>query len=133
MERGVYARGKECMGPTGAAAITGRTTAVRMLASVVSPKYLYIRGNGFWAEARREVLPHGHQSISRSGSVGASNDASAQKTCRPPGCAEIGLGLRCSVGRVSLGIHSLLRASPQANFSATNVYLFERHHTNRHP
>src|SRR2546426_1182431 len=22
--------------------------------SVVSPKYLYIRGNGFWAEARRE-------------------------------------------------------------------------------
>src|SRR5204862_2193802 len=23
----------------------------------------------FWAEARREVLPHGHQSISRSGSV----------------------------------------------------------------
>ena len=39
----------------------------------------------------------------------------------PPGCAEIGLGLRCSVGRVSLGIHSLPRASPQANLSATNV------------
>src|SRR6266702_7782470 len=34
---------------------------------------------------------------------GASNNASAQKTGRPPGCAEIGLGLRCSVGRVSLG------------------------------
>src|ERR1044071_9832297 len=30
---------------------------------------------------------------------GASNNASAQKTCRPPGCAQIGLGHRCSAGR----------------------------------
>ena len=41
----------------------------------------------------------------------------------------MGLGLRCSVGRVSLRIHSLPRASPQANLSATNVSLFRRHHT----
>src|SRR5205814_10033934 len=55
-----------------------------------------------------------------------------QKTCRPSGCAEMGLGLRCSVGRVSLRIHSLPRASPQANLSATNVSLFRRHHTSRY-
>src|SRR5438445_5010610 len=42
---------------------------------------------------------------------------------------KLALGLRCSVGRVSLGIHSLPRASPQANLSATNVWLFRRHHT----
>src|SRR5207247_11137980 len=41
----------------------------------------------------------------------------------------MGLGLRCSVGRVSLRIHSLPRASPQAHLSATNVELFRRHHT----
>jgi len=54
-------------------------------------------------------------SISRSGSVRSEQQrASAQKTWRHSGRAEIGLGLRCSVGRVSLRIHSLPRASPQA-------------------
>src|SRR2546428_2558150 len=83
-----------------------------------------MRGYGLWAEARRERRAYPEVDL-----WGASTDASAQKTCRPPGCAEIGLGLRCSVGRVSLGIHSLPRASPQANLSATNVKLFRRHHT----
>src|SRR5438876_12352750 len=42
-----------------------------------------MRGNGFWAEARREVLPHGHQSISRSGSVRSEQQHLRPKD-RPP-------------------------------------------------
>jgi len=66
-------------------------------------------------------------SISRSGSVRASNNASAQKTCRPPGCAEIAwasLLSRSSIAADTL----LLRASPQAN-SAQRIIAISRHHT----
>ena len=82
-------------------------------------KYAHVRGNGFWAEARRERRTYPEVDLQ-----GASNDASVQKTCRPEGCSEFGLWLRCSVSRVSLRIHSFPRASPQAKFGATNVCVF---------
>src|SRR5206468_5461464 len=67
----------------------------------------------FWLVARREVLPHGHRSIAPALCDPTSNEATSQKRRNPSGRGRFALGLRCSVGRVSPGIHSLPRASPQ--------------------
>ena len=82
-------------------------------------KYAHVRGNGFWAEARRERRAYPEVDLE-----GASNDASVQKTCRPEGCSEFGLWLRCSVGRVSLRIHSLPRASHLARWCAAKIGIY---------
>src|SRR5437763_5446049 len=54
-------------------------------------KYDDVRGKGFFAQTRRE-----RRSIPAAGCDGASNEVWAKKTCRPPGCAQFGLWLRCS-------------------------------------
>ncbi len=62
---------------------------------------------------------------------GASNEVWPKKNGRPEGCAEFGLGRRCSVGRVSQGIHSRPRALPQAKLGATHVTVFMKQTTKR--
>ena len=57
------------------------------------------------------MLPHGHQSIAAALCDPRSNEATSQKRRNPSGRGRFALGLRCSVGRVSL--HSLPRASLQ--------------------
>src|SRR6266545_5297435 len=81
----------------------------------------------FWLVARREVLPHGHRSIAAALCDPTSNNATSQKRCSPPGKGRFGLRLRCSLGRVSLRIHSCAsaeapRASPQAKPALCKLY-----------
>ncbi|MCI0537502.1 MAG: hypothetical protein L0Z50_19990, partial [Verrucomicrobiales bacterium] len=51
-----------------------------------------------------------------------SNEAPSQKRCNPPGKGWFGLRLRGSLGRGSLRIHFLARASPQAKPALCKLY-----------
>src|SRR6185436_283013 len=71
----------------------------------------------FWLVARREE-----------GSIAAelcdpmSNEAKSQKRRNTSGKGRFGLRLRCSLGRGSLRIHSLARASPQGKPALCKLY-----------
>ena len=58
-----------------------------------------------------------------------SNEAWSEKDCRPLGCAQFGLWLRCS--SVTAPLRGMLppRASPQAKLGATKHQPFRRHNT----
>src|SRR5438093_12312906 len=82
-------------------------------------KYDDVRGKGFFSQTRRE-----RRAYPAVDPGGASNEVWAKKTCRPLGCAEFGLWLRCSSVRAPWqGMHPP-RASPQAKLGATNVIVF---------
>jgi len=66
----------------------------------------------FWLVARRE-----EGSIAAALYDPTSNNATSQKRRNPPGRGQFALGLRCALGRVSLRIHSLPRASPQGKLA----------------
>jgi hypothetical protein len=71
----------------------------------------------FWLVARRE-----EGSIAAALCDPTSNNATSQKRCNPSGKGRFALRLRCSLGRVSLRIHSLARASPQAKPALCKLY-----------
>src|SRR5438309_7242083 len=68
-------------------------------------------------------------SISELDLQGVSNEAWSEKDCRPLGCAQFGLWLRCS--SVTAPLRGMLppRASPQAKLGATKHQPFTRHNT----
>src|SRR5437870_13083239 len=68
-------------------------------------------------------------SISELDLQGVSNEAWSEKDCRPLGCAQFGLWLRCS--SVTAPLRGMLppRASPQAKLGATKHQSFRRHNT----
>src|SRR2546426_10369725 len=68
-------------------------------------------------------------SISEVDLQGVSNEAWSEKDCRPLGCAQFGLWLRCSL--VTAPLRGMLppRASPQAKLGATKHQPFRRHNT----
>src|SRR5438309_9301612 len=68
-------------------------------------------------------------SISELDLQGVSNEAWSEKDCRPLGCAQFGLWLRCS--SVTAPLRGMLppRASPQAKLGATKHQPFRRHNT----
>src|SRR3989454_4878311 len=70
-------------------------------------------------------------SISEVDLQGVSNEAWSEKDCRPLGCAQFGLWLRCS--SVTAPLRGMLppRASPQAKLGATKHQPFRRHNTSR--
>jgi ATP-dependent Clp protease ATP-binding subunit ClpA len=71
----------------------------------------------FWLVARRE-----EGSIAAALCDPTSNEATSQKRCNPWGKGRFGLRLRCWLGRGSLRIHSLVRASPQAKPTLCKLY-----------
>src|SRR2546422_11319050 len=72
-------------------------------------------------------------SISELDLQGVSNEAWSEKDCRPLGCAQFGLWLRCS--SVTAPLRGMLppRASPQAKLGATKHQSFRRHNTSARP
>src|SRR2546422_6112322 len=92
--------------------------------SVVSPKWLVFCGKGFSVQARRERRAYPEVDLQ-----GVSNEAWSEKDCRPLGCAQFGLWLRCS--SVTAPLRGMLppRASPQAKLGATKHQPFRRHNT----
>src|SRR3989442_9524114 len=70
-------------------------------------------------------------SISEVDLQGVSNEAWSEKDCRPLGCAQFGLWLRCS--SVTAPLRGMLppRASPQAKLGATKHQPFRRHNTSK--
>src|SRR5437870_8375059 len=68
-------------------------------------------------------------SISELDLQGVSNEAWSEKDCRPLGCAQFGLWLRCP--SVTAPLRGMLppRASPQAKLGATKHQSFRRHNT----
>jgi hypothetical protein len=71
----------------------------------------------FWLVARRE-----EGSIAAALCNPTSNNATSQKRCNPWGKGRFDLRLRCLLGRGSLRIHSLARASPQAKPPLGKLY-----------
>ena len=71
----------------------------------------------FWLVARRE-----EGSIAAALFDPTSNNATSQKRCNPWGKGRFVLRLRCLLGRGSLRIHSLARASPQAKPPLCKLY-----------
>ena len=71
----------------------------------------------FWLVARRE-----EGSIAAALFDPTSNNATSQKRCNPPGKGRFDLRLRYLLGRGSLRIHSLARASPQAKPPLCKLY-----------
>ena len=71
----------------------------------------------FWFVARRE-----EGSIAAALCDPTSNNATSQKRLNPPGQGPFALGLRGSLGRGSLRIHSLARASPQGKIAPGKLY-----------
>ena len=65
--------------------------AVRSRLSGPFHKYAHVRGKGFSGQTRRE-----RRAYPGVGLGGASHEVWPEKTCRLEGCAEFGLGLRCS-------------------------------------
>src|SRR6058998_856909 len=63
----------------------------RQRLSGVRHNYDDVRGQGFFAQTRRKRRAYPAVDLQ-----GASNEVWVKKTCRPPGCAEFGLWLRCS-------------------------------------
>src|SRR5438309_6629032 len=96
----------------------------RVTASVVSPKWLVFCGKGFSVQARRE-----RRTYPEVGLQGVSNEGWSEKDCRPLGCAQFGLWLRCS--SVTAPLWGMLppRASPRAKLGATKHQPFRRHNT----
>src|SRR5258708_29955278 len=71
----------------------------------------------FWLVARRE---EGSRAAALCDPT--SNNATSQKRCNPSGKGRFALRLRGSLGRVSLRIHSLARASPQGKPAPFKLY-----------
>src|SRR6059036_3524948 len=86
-------------------------------------KYDDVRGKGFFAQTRREVIPHGHPSISRSGSVRSEQRSLGEKDLPPSGLRRI-----WPVASLLVGYNPMAgdapRASPRAKLGATNVIVF---------
>src|SRR5580765_2198561 len=78
-----------------------------------------MRGKGFFGQTRRERRAYPAVDLE-----GASNEVWPKKNCRPEGCAEFGLWLRCSSVTAPLWGMRPPRASPQAKLGATNVTVF---------
>src|SRR6059036_1326179 len=84
-------------------------------------KYDDVRGKGFFAQTRREVLPHGHPSISRSGSVRSEQRSLGEKDLPPSGLRRIWPVASWLVGYSPGQGMRPPRASPQVKLGATNV------------
>src|SRR5437667_2952750 len=99
----------------------------RLDSSAVSPKWLVFCGKGFSVQARRERRAYPEVDLQ-----GVSNEARSEKDCRPLGCAQFGLWLRCS--SVTAPLRGMLppRAWPQAKLGATKHQPFRRHNTSHH-
>src|SRR6059036_3377805 len=87
-------------------------------------KYDDVRGKGFFAQTRREVIPHGHPSISRSGSVRSEQRSLGEKDLPPSGLRRIWPVASLLVGYSPRAGMRPPRASPQAKLGATNVIVF---------
>src|SRR5580765_128056 len=92
-----------------------------------------MRGKGFFGQTRRERRAYPAVDLE-----GASNEVWPKKNCRPEGCAEFGLWLRCS--SVTDPLRGMLEASaeapralPQAKLGATHVSIIKCHSTRNAP
>src|SRR5207245_8687422 len=92
--------------------------------SFLSPKWVVVWGKGFSGPAKAE-----RRTYSGGDLQGVSNEAWSEKDCRPLGCAQFGLWLRCS--SVTAPLRGMLppRASPQAKLGATKHQPLRRHNT----
>src|SRR5439155_20304598 len=87
-----------------------------------------LRQRVFPVQARRERRAYPEVDLQ-----GVSNETWSEKDCRPLGCAQFGLWLRCS--SVTAPLWGMLppRASPQAKLGATKHQPFRRHNTSAIP
>src|SRR6059036_545510 len=85
-------------------------------------KYDDVRGKGFFAQTRREVIPHGHPSISRSGSVRSEQRSLGEKDLPPSGLRRI-----WPVASLLVGYSPMAGDAPSSRLATGQIGRNERH------